>query len=244
MAKQDDKLGGAAALRKWSREYESHRSIPSSAHLEPSRALKMLLAIVRWRDGLSVLDAGCGRGRNALYLAAKGCDVLAVDLYEEGLRCLRREAASRGLEKRIRVRRASILSPGSFGDERFDLILDAYVSCHLLPDEMVAYLRDLRTHLTEDGLLLTFQFSSDDEFYASNVESGLEDCLTARDSTNQIRKTMYSEPQLKMALKQTELAVPYFAKFQFDDVVQGRSWRRSMFVAACSLKRSPNMIER
>jgi tellurite methyltransferase len=38
--------------------------------------------------GARVLDLGCGEGRNALYLATRGCDVTAVDRSEAGLRKL------------------------------------------------------------------------------------------------------------------------------------------------------------
>ncbi|MFC5279288.1 class I SAM-dependent methyltransferase [Halorubrum rubrum] len=47
------------------------------------------------------LDLATGTGRNALFLAAAGYDVDALDASSEGLRIVRERAAERGLEERI-----------------------------------------------------------------------------------------------------------------------------------------------
>jgi 2-polyprenyl-3-methyl-5-hydroxy-6-metoxy-1,4-benzoquinol methylase len=44
-----------------------------------------------------VLDAGCGTGENALFLAAGGHQVTGIDFVEEAIRMDRRKAAQRGL---------------------------------------------------------------------------------------------------------------------------------------------------
>jgi len=43
------------------------------------------------------LDLAAGAGRNSVFLAERGCHVLAVDFALEGLRCCMRQAAMRGL---------------------------------------------------------------------------------------------------------------------------------------------------
>ena len=57
--------------------------------------------IQRWVDrclGGRALDVACGRGRNALFLAASGYEVDAVDISEEGLNNARRSAKISGLK--------------------------------------------------------------------------------------------------------------------------------------------------
>lgn len=44
--------------------------------------------------GMRVLDAGCGYGRNLVYLLREGCKVFALDLDAEGVEHVRRLAAS------------------------------------------------------------------------------------------------------------------------------------------------------
>jgi SAM-dependent methyltransferase len=46
--------------------------------------------------GMRVLDAGCGYGRNLVYLLREGCEVFALDLDAEGVQHVKRLAASLG----------------------------------------------------------------------------------------------------------------------------------------------------
>lgn len=48
------------------------------------------------------LDLGCGRGRNALYLAERGYAVTALDASAEGLALLQQQAGKRGLPISLR----------------------------------------------------------------------------------------------------------------------------------------------
>ena len=47
---------------------------------------------------LSVLDIGCGEGKDAVYMAQQGCDVTAFDITESGIRKLKKLALSRAVE--------------------------------------------------------------------------------------------------------------------------------------------------
>ncbi|GAA4545602.1 class I SAM-dependent methyltransferase [Amycolatopsis samaneae] len=69
-----------------------------------------------------VLDAGCGTGGNALYLAGRGHRVTAIDLSGVAVGRGERLAASRGLDVRFAVEDAVAL-PGRAGD--FDSIVDS-----------------------------------------------------------------------------------------------------------------------
>lgn len=75
-----------------------------------------------------VIDLGAGQGRNALYLASLGLDVLAVDQSDVGLRTAQRLADERGLALRTRAAdlRNFDVEPGSV-----DLVTSIFV--HLPP---------------------------------------------------------------------------------------------------------------
>ncbi|HEV2999353.1 MAG TPA: class I SAM-dependent methyltransferase [Solirubrobacteraceae bacterium] len=90
------------------------------------------LALARHLDlrGATVLDAGCGEGRNARFLAGQGAHVEAVDVSALAIRHLRAEPAGPAL---VAWRRADVrtlpLAPGS---------LDGVLACallHWLPSE-------------------------------------------------------------------------------------------------------------
>ena len=78
--------------------------------------------------GFRALVAGCGTGDAAIFLAAQlrhaGAEVVGLDLSEASLAIARQRAASRGLERRVRWVRGSILDIGRLGLGRFD-----YISC-------------------------------------------------------------------------------------------------------------------
>jgi tellurite methyltransferase len=70
------------------------------------------------------LDVASGRGRNALFLAEQGMTVTALDVSEEALAQLDREATDRGL--RIETRQVDLESSPRLSKESFDLVIDFF----------------------------------------------------------------------------------------------------------------------
>lgn len=80
----------------------------------------------------AVLDAGCGAGHNALYLAAKGHDAVGVDITPKAIQCAGEKATER------RIQNVTFLAANlceSFGYEGFfDSVID--IGCfHSLHEE-------------------------------------------------------------------------------------------------------------
>ena len=71
-------------------------------------------------------------------------------------------------------------------------------------------------------------FCEDDEYYAKFKETGLQRSL-AMDPSNRITKVLYTESQFK-SFFEFPLAIQYFLKFQFADIVLGREYLRSLLV--------------
>jgi 2-polyprenyl-3-methyl-5-hydroxy-6-metoxy-1,4-benzoquinol methylase len=69
-----------------------------------------------------VLDAGCGTGENALFLAARGQQVTGIDFVEDAIRIARRKAAERGLTVEFQVKDAMALQDW---DRRFATVIDS-----------------------------------------------------------------------------------------------------------------------
>ena len=106
-----------------------------------------------------VLDAGCGTGENALFLAARGHRVIGIDFVDEAIRMARRKAAERGLTAEFRVKEALTLSDW---DQRFATVIDSGLF-HVLSDEDRArYVAGL-THVTQPGGRLLLLCFSDEE---------------------------------------------------------------------------------
>ena len=106
-----------------------------------------------------VLDAGCGTGENALFLAAGGHQVTGIDFVDEAIRMAQRKAAERGLAAEFLVK--DVLTLGDW-DQRFATIIDSGLF-HVLPDEeRLRYVAGL-THVTAPGGRLLLMCFSDEE---------------------------------------------------------------------------------
>ncbi len=108
-----------------------------------------------------VLDAGCGAGRNLIYLLKLGCDVSAIDAAEQNMVAVRRlagELAPHLGEDRFPVGRIEALP---FADGTFDTVLCSAV-LHFARDEehFHAMVGELWRVLRPGGLLFTRLASS------------------------------------------------------------------------------------
>ncbi|MDQ3806214.1 MAG: methyltransferase domain-containing protein [Acidobacteriota bacterium] len=97
------------------------------ATLEPSPLLARAVEIYEGGEagGGRALDLACGAGRHALFLAARGFRVTAVDASRVGVELMRERARARGLEVDARV---ADLERGEFRVEpgTYDLVCDFY----------------------------------------------------------------------------------------------------------------------
>jgi SAM-dependent methyltransferase len=122
-------------------------------HLEQRLALEPWLNVAA---GTRVLDVGCGVGRWSRLLAARGAEVLGVDLSPTMIAQARRRAAAEGVAGRCRfqVQDLSSLDVG----ERFDLVLGVTVLQHILdPRALRAALAAMTAHLAAGGRMILLE---------------------------------------------------------------------------------------
>ena len=102
-------------LDEWNARYRSREQLASS----PAPLL------VRAAEGLApgrALDLACGAGRNALWLAARGWEVVAIDGASEAIRIVHEQDTS--IDARVMDLEAGAALP--FEDESFDLVAILY----------------------------------------------------------------------------------------------------------------------
>jgi SAM-dependent methyltransferase len=99
-----------------------------------------------------VLDVGAGTGRVALDLAARGIDVVALDIDAELLQALHERARDAGVDVQTVVGDARSFDAG---ERRFGLIAVPMQTLQLLDDApaRAAFLRAARAHLRAGGLV-------------------------------------------------------------------------------------------
>lgn len=150
--------GGGAAF--WDRFYADRgRGVPFFRG-EPDESLVGWYADGRLPlpPGARVLELGCGPGRNAVWLAARGCVVDAVDLSAAGLDWGRERAAAAGVD--VRFARADALTWSAPDGLPYDVVVDSGCFHHLPPHRRVSYRWLLERVLRPGGHLALACFAS------------------------------------------------------------------------------------
>lgn len=125
--------------RKWGLDIVSQGLFPTETHL-----------IAQWfKPGASVLDIGCGGGREAFGLAAAGFRVTAVDYTESFVELCRQGARERNIQIDVRFADAAALP---FADASFDhVMMVGQLLGHVRPREKrLTVLREIR-RVMKDG---------------------------------------------------------------------------------------------
>ncbi len=109
-----------------------------------------------------LLDSGCGTGENALFFAARGCEVTGYDFVEAAIARAKEKATERGITATFIVKNALTLADTndtSFADATFDNILDSGVF-HVFDDaDAETYVKGLARLLKPGGRLFLICFS-------------------------------------------------------------------------------------
>jgi tellurite methyltransferase len=119
----------------------------------------------------SALDLGCGQGRNGLWLAEQGFDVLALDSSAEGIRELQRNAERRGVSLRAHACDARV---ADLGERSFGLIVVQSTLNHIPAGDLSGLCTRISNVLAEDGVLYAVVFTTDDPGYRG--QSDASDC--------------------------------------------------------------------
>lgn len=123
--------------------------------LEPSPELVILYALGVIRGGHHVLDAGCFRGDDAIFLATGGCRVTGIDQSKGAIQYARKVAVTFGAARGVRfiagaIPRALARLPDNF----FDVVCDRLLMSNLSQTDRSAYLTEVRRVLRPGGLFV------------------------------------------------------------------------------------------
>ena len=131
---------------------------------EPTSLARRLVGLLRAQGVRSILEAGCGSGRDALFYAREGFEVTGTDLSQNALRWAGRRAEAEGLHLNlIRDDLAETrLPPGSF---------DAAVAIHLVhlqPADVRQTMVNQLWRLTRDaGLIVMANYSTSEQGFTT-----------------------------------------------------------------------------
>jgi tocopherol O-methyltransferase len=137
-------------------------------HAAQVRAVERLIEFAGVPAGARVLDAGCGVGASAVYLAAElSCEVEGITLSAEQVGRARQKADAAGVAARTRFRELDATAT-DYPAGSFDVVW-SFESCELMPDKL-AFLAECRRVLRPGGVLaLATWCARDDRLSAAEV---------------------------------------------------------------------------
>ncbi len=107
----------------------------------------------------SILDAGCGTGDTALFLAGRGCKVTGIDFLDVPIQRAKKKAAERGAQATFLVKDALTLKDWS---ERFDNVIDSGLFHVFYDQDRRRYVEGLATVLKPGGQLFLMCFCDEE----------------------------------------------------------------------------------
>ncbi len=155
--------------RRWEREY-ARKGIPSSYRTRPSSPVLVGLKAVRARTfkGLRALDIGCGRGRNALYLARKGFEAHAMDFAPGLAREVAARAKKMGLAGKVFPVCRDVTKPWPYAKNYFDFAADIFCYKHQTKTAARRSYREELARVLKKGAVYVLSLASpEDGFYGS-----------------------------------------------------------------------------
>ena len=116
--------------------------------LEPASFLDELVEITgKSATELKVLDIGCGEGKDAVYMAERGCEVTAFDITESGIRKTKLLAAKKGVEVN-----AFVADINDFNiDYKFDVIYSTGTIQYLFDDCIEPFFEKIKSMINFGG---------------------------------------------------------------------------------------------
>lgn len=126
------------------------------------------------RRGQTALAVADGEGRNGVWLAEQGLDVLAVDFSEKAIAKARRLAAERGV--RLAIEQADLLE-WDWQGRRFDLVVAIFIQFATPPERTVLFAR-MKEALTPGGHLILQGYRPEQLRYATGGPKQVEQLYT------------------------------------------------------------------
>ncbi|MEJ2635026.1 MAG: class I SAM-dependent methyltransferase [Calditrichia bacterium] len=134
--------------------------------------------------GKTALDLGCGEGRYAVYLAERGCKVIAIDLASAGIQKVKRFAEERELEIEAFVQ---AVDQYVFPPDHFDIIVAMTILDHLEHDARKEVIAGIQKSLKKGGILFAYVLTVSDPGYKRKMEK-----IQEEEESNGVSETSFA----------------------------------------------------
>jgi SAM-dependent methyltransferase len=115
----------------WRLEHAHQATLPTMANLEPTSGVVRFahyLDEIGFESHGRAVDIGAGKGRNSIYLAGLGYEVVALEYIQAAVEATARLAQETGVAERVQAVTAEIDRPWDYPDGHFDVAIDSFAS--------------------------------------------------------------------------------------------------------------------
>ena len=170
----ENKVLDAAGFDAWQAQYDADVAACEAAEDYPfagyTELHQQVFDIVHAREGVSVLDLGCGTGKLTARILEAGHPVTAVDFSGQML-----QAAAHNAPGATFVQGELAQVPDLLAGQTFDCIIVVYALHHLPDAEKYALLTALREHLNPEGVIVLGDVSFPDRDGLEAVREAYEE---------------------------------------------------------------------
>lgn len=197
----------------WEQEYQSPKFV--SLGIDAAQDVKDFVRWLRRKqhvvlDGLTVLDLGCGIGKNAFYFASHDAHVIGYDFSQTAITKAKEIAKQNQSNAVFEVRSIGELLP--LADSSISIAIDVMSSHALTEHERAIYVAELHRVVHPEGYVLVRTFVLEGDTNAKKLMKqfpGRESQTYILPETNMIEH-VYSEKELRELYKDFEIL--YFEK--------------------------------
>lgn len=157
----------------WDREYKNPKLVTKNdgPQADTLRFLKFLKKDKKYRvEDISILDLGCGTGRNANYLAERGNNVIGIEISKTALSIAKDRARDLGVI--VDYRLGDIGEKYDIKDDSIDVVLDVTSSNSLSDKCREIYLNEMNRVLKREGFVFVRALCKDGNKNVKNLLKG------------------------------------------------------------------------
>lgn len=168
----DDHAARDAQQTYWATTYTKNPRMFGEDPSAPARAAAELFDAAGTKE---ILELGAGYGRDTLFFAHRGFQVMALDYAEEGLATLQADAQAAHVADRVQVQRHDVRLPLPFPDQCFDACYShMMLNMALTTDELARLVGQVLRVLRPGGLHIYTVRTTDDPHYRKGISHGDE----------------------------------------------------------------------
>ena len=140
---------------------------------EPSEPARKAVELFKKKGKTKILELGAGQGRDTIFLAQNGFQVVALDYSQTGLDAIAEKAQRSGLANSITTLHHDIRQPIPFEDESFDSCYSHMLYCMALTTAELEFLsQEIRRVLKPNGINVYTVRHTRDAHYGTGIHRG------------------------------------------------------------------------